>query len=412
MPLPLSGIIAAVLIALQPPAPLPVLPGVGFPVDASDASNAASVIGGTPYLDLLKRYRDGDYGFAVRGMAVWRDGRSTYRVFEELDNLASKVTGEADSRQASWNRQSMAANVWAIAFPAAAALHFETGFNLMQAGELEPARDHLHVARMIVDHARFSDVLKFRPDLREQHARFRRDIYIGVLWALQSDEDKDRLVQHIQRVQDELPKEALVALALGTFEEYQSSSAVIRATMAPTALMAAGPWRQNTQTLRLKNAEKHLREALKLDPSLAEARLRLGHVLQQRGSMQEARGELEALFGEPDLPAVIRYLASMFLIDILEAQGNPAAALARARDLVTRYPECQSAQLALSRALEAKGQRAAALAALKPLWKEEAARACSDPWWGYYLGQAWRVPRLVESLRAHVRGGSAEGGEK
>ena len=48
----------AVLIALQPSAPLPVLPGTGFPVDASDASKAAAVIGGTPYLDLLKRYRD------------------------------------------------------------------------------------------------------------------------------------------------------------------------------------------------------------------------------------------------------------------------------------------------------------------------------------------------------------------
>ena len=147
----------------------------------------------------------------------------------------------------------------------------------------------------------------------------------------------------------------------GLYEEYQGSSAVIRVLRPPTALMAAGPWRQNAQQMRLKSAEKHFREALKFDSSLVEARMRLGRVLQQRGSMQDARTELEAVFGQQDAPPAIRYLASMFLVDVLEAQGNPAASLARARDLAARYPECQSAHLTLSRAYEARGQRVAAL---------------------------------------------------
>lgn len=405
MPLPLSGIIAAVLIALQPSAPLPVLPGIGFPTDASDAPKAAAAIGGTPYLDLIKRYRDGDYEFAVKGMILLRDGRSTFRVFDELDGLASRVTGEAELDRASRARQAMAVNVWAVAFPAAASLHLEAGYSLMHAGQVEAGRDHLHVARMLVDHEHYEQVMKDRPDVSSALLSFRRDIYFGVLWSLQLDSDMDRLVQHLARVNDTFPGEADVALALGMYEEYRSSSAVIRASNAPTALMAqTGNWRQNTQQQRLKGAEKYYRAALKLNASLVEARLRLGRVLQVRGMLQEARNEFEAVFNHSELPPAIRYLSSMFLIDVLEAQGNPAAALARARDLTIRYPECQSSHLAFSRALEARGQRAAALAALKPLWKEEKDRACADPWWSYYFGQAWRVSRLIPSLRERVRG--------
>jgi tetratricopeptide (TPR) repeat protein len=418
VPLPLSGIIAAILIALQPAtlhpaalqpsAPLPVSPvpqGAALPVqDPRDAPKAAAAIGGTPYLDLLKRYRDGDYEGAVKGMAVLPEGRSDDRVIEALESIGRDITGADDPRKASQVRQLMLANAWAIAVPAAAALHLETGYALMLAGRFEPARDHLHVARQVIDHPRFSLVTKIRPELQDAHARFRRDIYLGVLWALQADQDYSGLTQHLERIGGVYPEDGDVELAFGSFEEYQGSSAVIRALRPPTALMASGPWRQNAQQARLKSAEKYFREALKLDSSLVEARMRLGRVLQQRGLMQDARTELEAAFGQPGAPPAIRYLASIFLIDVLEAEGNRAAALARARDLTARYPECQSAHLTLSRAYEARGQRAAALAALAPLWKEEKARTCADPWWNYYLGQTWRMAAWIASLRERVRG--------
>ena len=157
---------------------------------AQDAPKAAAAIGGSPYLDLLKRYRDGEYEAAVKGMAVLPEGRSADRVFEANWRASGiAVTGEEDPRRASQARQLMLANVWAIAVPAAAALHLETGYSLMLAGTFGPARDHLHVARQLVDHPRFSQVMKIRPDLDEAHARFRRDIYLGVLWALQADQN-------------------------------------------------------------------------------------------------------------------------------------------------------------------------------------------------------------------------------
>jgi DNA-binding SARP family transcriptional activator len=93
----------------------------------------------------------------------------------------------------------------------------------------------------------------------------------------------------------------------------------------------------------------------------------------------------------------------MFLADVLEAEGNTAAAFARTRDLALRFPECQSGHLAMSRAYEARGDRASALRALEPLWKEQMQRKCVDPWWAYNLGQVWRMPQLFEQLRAGAR---------
>jgi lipopolysaccharide biosynthesis regulator YciM len=84
-------------------------------------------------------------------------------------------------------------------------------------------------------------------------------------------------------------------------------------------------------------------------------------------------------------------------------QGDAEGALARYQTIVARWPECQSAHLALSRAHAARGERDAASRVLAPLWREHGERACRDPWWIYGLGQAWRYGGLVESLRARVR---------
>ena len=143
---------------------------------------------------------------------------------------------------------------------------------------------------------------------------------------------------------------------------------------------------------------------MKLDPQLVEARLRLGRIQQQRSNLSEARAELEAVLGQPAAPALVRYLAVMFLVDVLEAEGHTDIAFERMRALVTRFPECQSAQLAMSRFYEARGDRAAALRALEPMWKEQSDRKCADPWWIYDLGQHWRVPSLILELRDAVKG--------
>jgi hypothetical protein len=142
-------------------------------------------------------------------------------------------------------------------------------------------------------------------------------------------------------------------------------------------------------------------------------------VLRMRGKLKEARLELEAVAASaPDsasvpasVPAsgpamVVPYLNEMFLAEVIEEEGGAADALTRYQDIARRWPDCQSGLLALSRAYEARGEREAALNTLLPLVREQANRACIDPWWTFNLGQGWRFGPFVETLRMRVKGRS------
>jgi tetratricopeptide (TPR) repeat protein len=363
----------------------------------------AAASGHSAYLDILERYHRGEYKEAVRALNALRDGHSSNYVFGELERLTDRASDMASRSAASEFRQQRLADGWAIAFPVAAAIHLETGQALMQLGQAERGAAHLDVARLLVDDPRFEQVMEGRPGIVKTHARLRRDIYFGILWTLQAHRPLDLLEQHLLRMRKPFAADPELALAQGSLEAYWGSTLVLRTTRAPTTAMVGDAWRRSTQARHLDEAADRFRLALKLDPQLAEARMRLGRVLQLRGKLPEARAELEAVLAQPVAPAVVRYLALMFLVDVLEAEGHTDDAFQRVRALVTRFPECQSGHLAMSRFYEARGDRAAALRALEPMWKDQNDRQCSDPWWIYDLGQLWRVPALFEELRAGAR---------
>jgi tetratricopeptide (TPR) repeat protein len=103
---------------------------------------------------------------------------------------------------------------------------------------------------------------------------------------------------------------------------------------------------------------------------------------------------------------VVPYLGEMFLAETIELEGDAAGALKLYQDVARRWPECQSGLLALGRAYEARGDREAALEALKMLHRDQAKRVCVDPWWTYHLGQGWRFGPFIVDLRARVKGRS------
>jgi hypothetical protein len=101
VPLPLPGVIAGIVGVLM----------------------ALQTIGGSPYLDLVEHYRAGDYEVAVKGLAALREGRSADRAIEALERLAGPAASrEPRSLETSSASQLATANIWAVAFPAAAAL--------------------------------------------------------------------------------------------------------------------------------------------------------------------------------------------------------------------------------------------------------------------------------------------------
>ena len=138
-----------------------------------------------------------------------------------------------------------------------------------------------------------------------------------------------------------------------------------------------------TSETRLRQAAESYRRALKVRADLLEARLRLGRTLALLGELKPAVKELESVAGETS--AGLAYLARLFLGDLKEQQSDFAGAASEYRAALAGRPGSAVALLALARAEEAGGERAAAQAALESLLVEPADDAQGDPWWSYRL---------------------------
>jgi tetratricopeptide (TPR) repeat protein len=356
----------------------------------------------TSYLDIVARYRAGAFENAVEALASHVDAHSSAFAMGQLEKADPEVGNQflalfPMAKQA-------AALALAPVLPAAAALHLETGHYLLQKADDKRALGHLMAARTIVDGEWWTTVPAMLPDRLGHYEKVRHDIYRGITLALQQYHQFELLLPHLERSREQFPKDADILLALGTLDELRATAVMLRQVELPKKENPSASWRRRQRREYLDKAAAHFRDALSIDATLAEARVRLGRVLQERGKLPEARRELEAAIVAAPPPAIVHYFASLFLGEVLEAQGDTAGAIARYRETVTRWPECQSAQLALSRAFEAAGDRHAAADALQPLWRAEAERKCVvDPWWLYNEGQSWRMRPLIEDLRGSVK---------
>lgn len=133
--------------------------------------------------------------------------------------------------------------------------------------------------------------------------------------------------------------------------------------------------------LRLAAAEREYRVALERDPSLVEARLRLGRVL----SLLDQRDEAAAAFARviETGPPRARYLAYLFRGSMTRGAGNGADARRDYEAAMALDPAGQTARLALSHLAEASGdaRRARQLVAVTGR-----ADGSVDPWWIYQNG--------------------------
>ncbi len=149
-----------------------------------------------------------------------------------------------------------------------------------------------------------------------------------------------------------------------------------------------------------RSALESYRAALRLEPALLEARLRLGRVLWLDGKLDEAVRELKAVADGPSADG--RQLACLFLSRVEDERGRPEAALAHARAAVEARPQWQSGRLALADLLRRAGEpeqaTRTALAALSP-----EGPASPDGWLRYNLGAHDRAALVLQAMRAMVR---------
>jgi tetratricopeptide (TPR) repeat protein len=151
----------------------------------------------------------------------------------------------------------------------------------------------------------------------------------------------------------------------------------------------------------LRRAEKLYRESLERDPDRAEARIRLGRVLNRRGRYQDAIAELRrATMATKN--RLLLYYGNMFLGDAADALGlaeEARRAYERAGEL---FELAQSPRLAVSSMAARAGDRSGALAAIETVLGRDQPELGDDPWWSYYTSQTRDLEGLWTALRVAV----------
>jgi VWFA-related protein len=133
-----------------------------------------------------------------------------------------------------------------------------------------------------------------------------------------------------------------------------------------------------------RKAERHYRDAARLDPRLAEARLRLGRVLARAEAFDEAERELAAAV-DASAEAPLTALAHVFWGGVRDARGDLAGAIGHYEAALAADRGCQTAALALGEALYRSGRRRGAAEALASGLSAASSTEIS-PWHAYHVG--------------------------
>ena len=134
----------------------------------------------------------------------------------------------------------------------------------------------------------------------------------------------------------------------------------------------------------LSQAEADLRRALALQPTLREARVRLAHVLNDRGANDEAAALARAAL-DGGLPPFFESYATLILGRSSARIGRFAEARAAFTRAATLAPDAQSPRIGLAYVSLAEGKPSAALAELTSLSQPDESPAGDDEeWLGYF----------------------------
>ena len=152
----------------------------------------------------------------------------------------------------------------------------------------------------------------------------------------------------------------------------------------------------------LDAAQGFLERALKADPSLVEAKLRLARLAMMKRDDARAGKLLTEVLAAP-VDAGAKYVALLLQGDVQQRQGQMDPAARSYLDAIVAVPDGQSAYLALSQILLRSGQRGDAATVLDRWYMRKVADTTADPWWIYPLGFRLNMDAEFEEYRAAVR---------
>jgi predicted Zn-dependent protease len=334
------------------------------------------------YEAVVRRYSSGDREGAVVEMVTWPERR---------------LRDEIPALNVLWQRARMcgdcpAANLW-LRFPVRAALMLHSDCAQRARRDRVPPRLHesvaVEIARMLKDDS--------------AHRVFARRWYEAMAGLAQGENRWGDALDWAERGLRDFPDSAEMLLVLGSIEETLGAQAALG--LPPQSLLA--PTQRETQAnlellretrAHLQTARRLLRSAVAADPSLAEARVRLGRVAWRLGETAEARSALEEVLAGKPKPAAA-FLAHLFLGRLDEGAGRFADA-ARAYEAALAFDtRSQAARIALSHALLRLGNAAAARSEMEKAVGFAGRRPEPDAFWLYPWGPSVGAEDRLEALR-------------
>lgn len=177
-----------------------------------------------------------------------------------------------------------------------------------------------------------------------------------------------------------------------------ATTAAAKAAMTDAAKAALGldiPFKDEANA----EAERLFRRALKSEPALHEARVRLARLLVERKRYDEALGELRAVLAGTTSDTV-RFYAHLFAGRAEQALGRLDAAALSVAEAGKLFPTAQSALLAQSQVALLRADAPGAVAPIDRLPRDSAAaERRNDPWWDYRLATGRDWESLLTQLR-------------
>jgi len=360
---------------------LGLLPWLAVPSTGSDQSGVPVGVVSSAYAAAVERYASGarDAAIAAAAALSQRDLRESVEALRTLGRRARACQPCVDS--VAWRRT-----------PVPAALMLHTDASIAQ--RPDGASIQLHESLAL-------ELAQAMTDDPEWRGFARRWYRVMAELALGDTRWSDALTW-AGRGLDAFPRTAELLLVEGAIGEGVSrelgslSPGDVFDPSSRQTQLNLGRGREARQ--RLERARRLLREAIAVDPSLHEARLRLGRVAWRLGDVDEARAALEAVLAQTRSRDTA-FLAHLFRGRLDEDAGHLEDAVRSYESALALDASSQSARLALSHARLRLGDPAAARrevdAALAP-----APRLVNlDPFWVYPWGPAVGVEERLAALR-------------
>jgi tetratricopeptide repeat protein len=250
---------------------------------------------------------------------------------------------------------------------------------------------HWHVARLLLD-----EVVENQN--RDELPRPERDAFVR-LWyrasAAVMQYQEQLHAGHVDRAVRLFPRDAGILFLAGALHESlagpRTQYALRLAELPPGVSFGVDDERGE-----LRRAESMFRRALEADPTLVEARIRLGRVLGMLGRSAEAAKELQVA-GPAAAGPLLQYYASLFLARELDAVGDRAGAARAYQRAAALYPGAQSPRLGLRQLATQAGGRPEGLPRIDDVLSTPLTEpGREDPWWSYlsvagrFAGQLFR----------------------